>query len=485
MRLYDPRIGRVFLVRDRLGIKPLYVARLQFETGGTLLFASEIRALLATGLVDRKASAAGIESFLWNGFVAGPETIVQGINRIDPGSWLEIDLVTCKTKTHRYWQLPGYEVDRSLGVDQLRAELLEATHLHLVSDVPLGVFLSGGVDSSAISALAAQSAGPGLRTFNVAFDDPDYDESAHARRVAEELGTEHSELRLTEDIFRAHLDDALSCLDQPTFDAINTYFVSRAVREAGITVALAGTGGDELFGGYATFADIPRVRRAAHVAARMPGALRRLAGQFATRLAFGSPGEVRPQMRWAKLEHMLAHSGRLELYQLSYALFVPEFLDELHNGHAPNATYFGLPTERANQLSEWTRNEPGSARDFDARVGLLYRRPSLARHRRRQHGRIARGPRAPARSPDRRDILASRSVPPLPAITRKTAAARLGSRRLFTELLRTTQIGLRVAAGRLVPPGTWNACWCRPVQPRNVPCGGARSEHGRAALEGI
>ena len=356
--LYDPRIGRVYLVRDRLGIKPLYIAKLQFDAGSTLLFASEIRALLATGLVDRRASVAGIKSFLWNGFVAGPATIVQGVNRVDPGSWLEIDVVTHAITTRRYWRVPSFEVDHSVSIDQLRAELSEATRLHLASDVPLGVFLSGGVDSSAITSLAARSAGPGLHTFNVAFDDPNYDESAFARRVAVMLGTEHSELRLTEDIFRAHLDDALTCIDQPTFDAINTYFVSRAVREAGITVALAGTGGDELFGGYATFADLPRMRRVAQFASWMPKQLRRFVGQLATRLAYGSPGAVRPQVRWAKLEHMLAQTGRLELYQLSYALFVPEFLEELCDDHPSNAMYFGLPAERAHQLSEWTREAP-------------------------------------------------------------------------------------------------------------------------------
>jgi asparagine synthase (glutamine-hydrolysing) len=356
--LYDPRIGRVYLVRDRLGIKPLYIADLRFDAGSTLLFASEVRALLATDLIDRRASTAGIESFLWNGFVAGPETIIHGVRRIDPGTWLEVDVTTLRATTHRYWRVPSFEVDHSISLEQLRGELSEATRLHLVSDVPLGVFLSGGIDSSAVSALAAKSAGSGLRTFNVAFDDSNYDESAYARRVATELGTDHSELRLTEDVFRAQLDDALSCIDQPTFDAINTYFVSRAVREAGIKVALAGTGGDELFGGYATFTDIPRVRRIAQIASRTPTGLRRLVGQLATRVAYGAPGAVRPQMRWAKLEHMLAQAGRLELYQLSYALFVPEFLEELQSGHSSNSTYFGLPVERARELTKWTRNEP-------------------------------------------------------------------------------------------------------------------------------
>src|SRR6185295_12363395 len=132
---------------------------------------------------------------------------------------------------------------------ELEAELEAAVRMRLVADVPLGVFLSGGVDSSAVTALAARRASAPIRTFNVSFAEARFDESQHARGVAERLGTEHCEIRLSPASFATRLDDALGALDQPTFDAVNTYFVSRAVREAGITVALAGTGGDELFGG--------------------------------------------------------------------------------------------------------------------------------------------------------------------------------------------------------------------------------------------
>lgn len=356
--LYDPRSQRVHLVRDRLGIKPLYIADVKSDAGRSILFASELRALLATGLVERRANPTGIQSFLWNGFVAGPETIIQGVKRLDPGCRIEIDVNNLEVKTYRYWRLPGFAAEPSTDVEQLRTELTQAVRLRLVSDVPLGVFLSGGIDSSAVCALATESAGAGLRTFNVTFDDPRFDESAYARRVATELGTEHSELRLTKALFQEQLDDALDSLDQPTFDAINTYFVSRAVREAGMTVAMAGTGGDELFGGYATFVDLPRVRRAALLSFLVPNLLKRQAAMFLMRRAYGRPGLIGPQVRWAKLEHMLGQTGWLELYQLSYALFVPEFWKELYRGEGANDLHFGLPADRAEQVASWIRGEP-------------------------------------------------------------------------------------------------------------------------------
>src|SRR5205823_1645808 len=134
-------------------------------------------------------------------------------------------------------------------------------------------------------ALAARNAGARIRTFNIGFDEARYDESAHARAVARALGTEHHELRLTQEAFRREVPDALASLDQPTFDAINTYFVSRAVREAGLTVALAGTGGDELFGGYTSFRDVPWAARWSRRFCWLPRELLRRVGDGVMRAA--------------------------------------------------------------------------------------------------------------------------------------------------------------------------------------------------------
>ncbi|TMF52935.1 MAG: asparagine synthase, partial [Chloroflexi bacterium] len=179
----------------------------------------------------------------------GPNTIVRGVELLPAATWAVVDTDGALLTPRRYWQLPAS--GQTPGTkDDLKEQLTAAVGMHLISDVPLGIFLSGGIDSSAIAALAVRSGSARVRTFNIGFDETEYDESEHARGVARALGTEHHELRLTKETFRQQASEALASLDQPTFDGINTYFVSRAVREAGLTVALAGTGGDELFGGY-------------------------------------------------------------------------------------------------------------------------------------------------------------------------------------------------------------------------------------------
>jgi asparagine synthase (glutamine-hydrolysing) len=241
-----------------------------------------------------------------------------------------LDLDAELPRAKPYWQLPEIDGEGVEALDALRGELETATRQHLVSDVPVGVFLSGGIDSSAVTALAARAAPGRIATFTIAFDDPAFDESKYARRVSEQLHTDHHEIVLGESAFRAQLDDALACLDQPSFDAINTYFVSRAVREAGITVALAGTGGDELFGGYRSFREIPRGSDVARRAGRIPAPVLRALARIVSRIAMGSGKIVPPQTRWGKLEDALATRGDLvDLYQVSYALFSERFLGEL------------------------------------------------------------------------------------------------------------------------------------------------------------
>lgn len=357
--LWDPRTRRLVIARDRLGIKPVYVARLRRPAGDVVLFASEVRALLATDLIERRLDPIGLQTQLWHGFPIGPGTLVRGIQRLEAGTSLTIDLDDeLRETSHRYWTLPGAGF-ASHDVSDLRAELEAAVQMRLVADVPLGIFLSGGIDSSAITALAARSRDHTIRTFNVGFEESRYDESDHARAVAHALGTQHQELRLSPASFTGRLDAALGALDQPTFDAINTYFVSRAVREAGITVALAGTGGDELFGGYPSFREMPRLALLSRAARLLPRAARRAIGAAITRGAFGRAGEVAPQMAWAKLGDMLGVRGRiLDLYQLSYALFLPGFLRRLAPGLDWSQTRSGLPLARADELDKAIAGNP-------------------------------------------------------------------------------------------------------------------------------
>jgi asparagine synthase (glutamine-hydrolysing) len=354
--IYDASKREVLLVRDRLGIKPLYYAEVEVSGKKVLAFASELRALLATGLFARRIDPQGLATYLYNGFAVGPCTLVRGISLLGPGALMRVRLDAPAVRPETYWSLRAPPVRAETeAVDLLRSELETAARQHLVSDVPLGVFLSGGVDSSAIAALAVRAGSGRVKTFHIGFDEAAYDESRYARSVAESLGTEHTELRLTQARFRDQLDDALAGLDQPTFDAINTYFVSRVVREAGITVALAGTGGDELFGGYRSFRDLPKSRTPAWAARLLPEPALAGLGRGVARLKLGAFGEVPPQTRWGKLGDLLATGGDLVgLYQVAYGLYTREFLRELalERASAPH----GLPAARAAELAALCRD---------------------------------------------------------------------------------------------------------------------------------
>ena len=334
------------LARDPLGIKPLYLASNPDPAGSwAILFASEVRALLASGLLrPARLHPQAAPSMVWNGFIVGPHTAVDGIESAAPGSVRVFD----GTGKERRLAVSGPPPDRSdrepMDAAGLEGVLRECVRLHLASDVPLGVFLSGGVDSSAVANLARQVSDAPVHTFTLAFEEPQYDESPVARRVAAAIGTRHHEVVLSEDRFVAQLDTALDGLDQPTFDGLNAYYMSQAVREAGFKVALVGTGGDELFGGYASFRDLPVLHRWARRASGVPLPWRVAAARVATAAARWSRSSVPPQMRWAKLPEMVRRGeDMVGLYQLAYALFLPGFQRELLAGGTDGTLVDGLP----------------------------------------------------------------------------------------------------------------------------------------------
>jgi asparagine synthase (glutamine-hydrolysing) len=355
MAIFDPRSETVLFARDRLGIKPLYLAQAE----GVLLFASEVRALLASDRIDRKLDSSALAAFLWHGFVPGPHTIVEGIRLMPAGTTMRVGLDGKTAEPKRYWSMPkSAPIDEETAVRNLGEELATAVKLRLIADVPLGIFLSGGVDSSAIAALAQRASSSPVTTFNIRFEEARYDESQYARKVADVLGTAHREVTLSESVFAEGLEGALASIDQPTFDAINTYFVSKAVREAGLTVALAGTGGDELFGGYSSFVDLPRATRVASRLTHVPETVLGRAAKIATRLATGTPSEVLPQTRWGKLADVLATRGDLySAYQVSYALFSRELAAEIGLGRTGDLDW-GLDPERARELRAGIEGEP-------------------------------------------------------------------------------------------------------------------------------
>jgi len=354
--IYDARQRRVFLARDRLGIKPLYYAEVERPTGKVLLFASELRSLLASGLFPRRADPVALSSYHWNGFVVGPNTMIRGISSLPAGTSMTVQLGNGKITKERYWALgPRMPHSPEYAKQELEAELLTAAQQHLISDVPLGIFLSGGVDSSAVAALAVRAGAGQVKTFHISFEEAGFDESRYARQVADALHTDHAEFRLTQSIFVSQLDQALKSLDQPTLDAINTYYVSRIVREAGFTVALAGTGGDELFGGYQSFRQMPKARQVARAMRVLPTSALNRALNLGMNLLFARRDSVPPQTRWAKLGGLLGTRGdELSLYQVFYALFTPEFLSELEGTEALSLAPYGLTPEMHGQLSSAT-----------------------------------------------------------------------------------------------------------------------------------
>lgn len=360
LAIWDRRDRTVLLARDRVGIKPLYLATVKRPGGSSaLLFASELRSLMATDLLERRLHPPALDSYLWNGFVVGPDALIAGVELLPPGTMARVDPRSPRCEPRRYWQLPAEARGGSGpdgGVERLRHELATSMQQHLVSDVPLGVFLSGGVDSSAVAAMAAEQAsdGPGgVKTFNISFDEVEFDESKYAAAVATALGTDHTDVRLTQRHFLDNLDTALAAIDQPTFDGINTYFVSRAVREAGITVALAGTGGDELFGGYKSFVDVPRSSRVAQISGFLPAKLSRAAAHGVARWKLGRFGELPPQTRWGKLGDVLcAGGGILNAYQSFYAMFTQDVHAALQGGRRHDGVQRGIPSSRAKELLE-------------------------------------------------------------------------------------------------------------------------------------
>ncbi len=321
---------KVLLARDPLGIKPLYYA----AGGEALVFASEVRALLAAGLVPRRLSQEGLAAYLLWGSTAEPQTLVDGVWSLPPGHRLVAGVAdgALEIRVDRYWQVvggsrPARDGVRADAVADLRALLQHTVGAHLVADVPIGVFLSGGVDSTAVAALAAATHGD-VATVTVSFpDEPGFSEGALARNTARRLGTRHHEVALTGPEMLARFDDTVGALDQPSMDGINTYFVSWGARQAGLKVALSGLGGDELFGGYSTFTWVPRLEAAAATAARAP-----LVARPAARMLRLLAGGVRPDAV-AKLADVLAHSdGIAHPYAVARALFPPGRLGALLNG---------------------------------------------------------------------------------------------------------------------------------------------------------
>jgi asparagine synthase (glutamine-hydrolysing) len=330
----------LFLARDPLGIKPLYYA----HSEGGFAFASELRALLASGGVERKLSADALTSYLLFGSVSEPMTLIDGVFSLPPGHCLVLHMPERRRspRARPWWDPtqssaardPKRPSDFASASARLRSMLEDAVKAHLIADVPVGLFLSSGIDSSAIAVLAGRVQ-RGIQSFTLTFPNTDFDEGPLAKLVATRTGTTHSEVPLQGKDILARLDQALAALDQPTMDGINTYFVSWAAREVGLKVALSGLGGDELFAGYRTFTDTPRLQRLESVARFIPGAIRRVSAPFVNSLLArknSADAARKASDAWLKPD-ALPHA-----YFFTRLLFPPSELCKLADAHYRNSS---------------------------------------------------------------------------------------------------------------------------------------------------
>lgn len=271
----------LFLARDPLGIKPLYYT----QTPEGFAFASEVRALLASGVVGRKLSQDALTSYLLFGSVSEPVTLIDGVFSLPPGHRMLLHVPERRRVPRaRPWWDPAISPaakdsrkprDLSSAAKKLRPMLEDAVQAHLIADVPVGLFLSSGLDSGAIAALAARGQA-GIQSFTLTFPGTAWDEAELARAIAKRCRTKHTEVPLEGGAVVSRLDEAIAALDLPTMDGINTYFVSWAARKVGLKVALSGLGGDEIFAGYQTFSYTPRLARLIRLSWFVPAAVRHL-----------------------------------------------------------------------------------------------------------------------------------------------------------------------------------------------------------------
>ena len=308
--LWDERERSCLLTRDPFGIKPLYLA----ESAGRLVFASEVRALLASGLVPRELDPRGLHGYFRTGSVPEPHTLLRNVRCLEAGHLAVWRVGRLETKS--FWTL-RFTSETTAAPDAVavtRAALLDSVRHHFISDVPVGIFLSGGIDSTALVGLARAVGRTDLHTYSIAFPGSQGDEGALARRTSAHFGTTHHEQQLDADMGKELFGQFLKVMDQPSIDGLNTFTVSKFAREQDMKVVLSGLGGDELFGGYPSFRQVPRLARL-NRRMRWTGPLRLGAQSLLGRA-------TKPPMR--RLGEMLGQPARLDT---AYAALRGTFTD--------------------------------------------------------------------------------------------------------------------------------------------------------------
>lgn len=383
--LWDAQARALWLARDPFGVKPLYFA----QANGALWFASQARALAQHAPVDTKRDAAGLVGFYLHGYVPEPFTWWAGVTPLPAGSVLKISPGEAPPEPRIYAAVEasfGAGAPGALADDDLRAALLDSVRHHLISDAPIGVFLSAGVDSTALATLAAQC-GTQLRTLTLSFDEyrgSPNDEAPFAEETARALGAERQTAHLSRDAVFGLIDDFFAAMDQPTTDGLNAFLVSHAAAAAGLKAALSGLGGDELFGGYPSFTQIPRLLT---LGAAIP--LRDALGAWSERI--GGPIAAALGLN-PKLASLIRYSGDIEsAYFIRRCLHTTRELELLLDRSWRDEGLARLRLMRANapartvhagiaalELTRYMRNQPlrdadwaGMAHGVEIRVPFL------------------------------------------------------------------------------------------------------------------
>lgn len=262
--LWDEKNRKAFLVKDRYGIKPLYY----YSDNEKLVFASTVRAIKESNLISVEKNEKAAIGFLLFGSVPLPMTTLKNVLAVPNGHYLERDLDGRQKIVKYYNPLDAFseklhytDDSQDNAINEIRKLLEESIGLHLISDAPLGVFLSGGLDSSAIAALAAKNRKKPISTLSIVFDEPEFSEQKYQKMAAEKIGSDHREIKIAKQDFYDLFDEIFEAMDQPTIDGINTFFISKAAKEAGLKVVLSGLGADEIFYGYSSFKKAELIRK--------------------------------------------------------------------------------------------------------------------------------------------------------------------------------------------------------------------------------
>ncbi len=320
--IYDARVGRgsepfFFAARDRLGIKPFYYV----VDRDRLAFASEVKALIQGGLSSGEPDVSAVAAFLCLGSIPFPRTWQKDVHCLPPGHSLMLNRRGIEIR--KYWEL-SYDSDSKA---EIGAILQDSVDRHLVADVPVGVFLSGGVDSAGIAFLAARNRSAPVRTLTIAFDEQEFSEAGEARRFAEAFGTDHHEIRVTGHDFEQEIPRFLAAMDQPSADGVNTYFVSRAASQIGLKVVLSGLGGDEVFFGYPHYQQLVGGTGGSGLLGgymRSPDLIRRMIGFGASMYGRNGGGE-----KWERFDYCGGRPFDESLYLLIRGFFPPARVSRL------------------------------------------------------------------------------------------------------------------------------------------------------------